>query len=304
MATSRLALDEALDLFLTAMLAEGASQNTVTTYRETVGRFIQFVREQGCESVQDVDTATLRLWMIRCREQGLSPHSLYNYFRHPRRWFNWLLQEGLIQETLFSRMKAPRVPQGVKRALSEQEIRQLRNACNGKHWMNLRDKALILLLLSTGLRAAEAHQLRVGDTDKDALLIRGKGNKQRVVPLLPQVRLALKRYVTACPYIRPHEKDARLCWGSHAVPLTCDGLKQCVRDTARRAGLTTFGPHTLRRTCATRLLQDGASVEHVRLLLGHSDYSVLRHYLNLTESDLRQTIQQHNPLKNIKETGR
>lgn len=291
---------DATQLFLTGLQAEGATDNTIKDYDTVLKQFVRFLQEQGCQTVQDVTPAHIRQWIIHKREQGVSSHTLFNAYRLPRRWFNWLLQEGVLDSNPFAKVPKPKLEQVVKRALTDDEIRRLLRTQNSKHWLTLRDRALVTLLLSTGLRAMEAHQLKVKDANGDALLIKGKGGKQRIVPLTPQARLAIKRYLVACPH-RPQPDDP-LWWGNSGA-LTLDGLKQAVRDLGARAGIQ-CGAHQLRRTFATRLLQSGASMEHVRLLMGHSDYTVLRQYLHLSGDDLRETIKQHNPLRNIKETRR
>lgn len=289
-------LDETVKLFLTALQAEGVSPTTLRNYQQTLKMFHNFLRGLGCNTLQDVQTHHIRQWLIHKREQGVGGFQVFNCYRLPRRFWRWCIREELVDSDPFEKVSKPKVPQVVKSPLTDEEVNRLLGACKGKHWLQLRDRALVILLLSTGLRACEAHALKVKDIEGDALLIKGKGNKQRMVPLTPQARLAMKRYILACPH-KPSGDDP-LWWGNSGR-LTLDGLKQAVRDLGTRAGVR-VGTHKLRHTFATRLLQSGASMEHVRLLLGHSDYTVLRQYLHLTEADLEQTVRQHNPLKGVR----
>lgn len=294
METVRLA--ETVKLFLVALQAEGVAPTTLRNYRHMLKMFTEYLHGLGCETLHDVQTHHIRQWLIHKREQGVGGFQVCNCYRLPRRFWRWCIREELVDSDPFGKVSKPKVPQVVKPALTQDEIDRLLNACRGRHWLQLRDRALVILLLSTGLRAMEAHALKVKDVEGDSLLIQGKGNKQRMVPLTPQARLALKRYLLACPY-KPTGDDP-LWWGNSGR-LTLDGLKQAVRDLGTRAGVR-CGAHRLRHTFATRMLQDGASMEHVRLLLGHSDYTVLRQYLHLTEADLDRTMKEHNPLKGVR----
>ncbi len=290
-------LSQLLDLFLRALRAEDASERTLTNYRDMLKQFVAFLADQGCEDLTDVQPMHIREWLIYKKEQGISSAHLYNCYRVPRRFWNWCLAEELVEHDPFARVQKPRLEHVVKHALSDEEIHRLLNACSGKHWLMRRDRALILLLLGTGLRIMEAHQLSVQDVQGDAILVRhGKGKKQRMVPMPTQVKLAISKYLLVCPY-RPKLEDP-LWWGLYG-PLTLDGLKQAVRAAGERAGIK-LGPHQLRRTFATRMLAAGASMEHVRLLMGHSDYTVLRQYLHLTEQDLRKASEQFNPIAKLK----
>jgi integrase/recombinase XerC len=159
-----------------------------------------------------------------------------------------------------------------------------------------------LLLLDTGLRIHEAHALTVEDASQDTVLIRGKGGKQRVVFLSHEVRLAIRRYLNACPY--PLQEDSPLWWGEQGA-LTLYGLKRAVRRIGKRAGLKRpLGAHAFRRTFATWSLRNGIDLEQLRQLMGHSDYTVLRQYLALVEADLKRAHQQHSPLNNLRKRER
>jgi site-specific recombinase XerD len=181
-------------------------------------------------------------------------------------------------------------------------VEQILQACDGKDWLRLRDKALILLLLDTGLRIHEAHKLTVADAQQETVLIRGKGGKQRVVFLSAEVRLAIKRYLKACPY--PLTDESPLWWGRNGA-LTLWGIMEVVEKIGKRAGLKRpLGAHAFRRTFATWSLRSGIDLEQLRQLMGHSDYSVLRQYLSLVEADLKRAHQQHSPLNNLRNRKR
>jgi site-specific recombinase XerD len=291
-----LRLSQAVDLFLRSILAGDNSIRTVETYRDMLAKFVAFMEDRGCHSLGDVQAPDIREWLIFKKQQGISSAHLYNCYRIPRRFWNWCLSEEYVDYDPFARVAKPKAEQQVKQALSDDQIKALLKACEGRHWLMRRDRALILLLLGTGLRIQECHQLRVCDVQGNSVLVHGKGKKQRVVPLPPQASLAIHKYLASCPY-RPGQEDP-LWWGN-AGRITLDGLKQAVRAVGERAGMK-LGPHMFRRTFATKLLAAGVSMEHVRLLMGHSDYGVLRQYLHLAQSDLEEAIRKYNPLNGLK----
>ncbi len=282
-----LSLEEALELWLEALRASGASSATLTTDRHTVSRFVRFLRPWAT-TLDEVQPAHIRKWLLSRMDMGLRPASVHNYYRIPRTFWRWCLREQLTTNDPFRLVDPPKVQPVPQPALTKEELdRLLATWKQGKGWYARRAYALCLLLVSTGLRIHEAHQLRVADSSKEQVVIRGKWNKERVVILSPEVRLALHRYVKAY-HLHELEPDDPLWWGQFG-PLTLDGLKQVVRDAGAKAGLK-IGPHTLRRTFATNALRSGMSMEAVRILMGHADYRILQQYLSLTTEDLKSEL--------------
>jgi site-specific recombinase XerD len=288
----------ALELWLEALDAKGCSRNTLACYRYYLQPFVEFLARQGLTTLDAVQPLHIRRWLLSRREQGVSPKTLRNSLAFPEVFWNWCVREGLTENNPFAKVEKPKVPPKVKPALTPDEVEQILHACEGKDWLRLRDKALVLLLLDTGLRIHEAHKLTVADAKQNCLLIRGKGGKQRVVFLSAEVRLAINRYLKACPYPL---KDESPLWQGERGALTLDGIKLAIRKLGKRAGLQKpLGAHAFRRTFATWSLRNGIDLEHLRQLMGHSDYGVLRQYLALVEADLKQAHQQHSPLRNLR----
>lgn len=292
-------IEQAFELWLEHLHAWGASQKTLRNYRCEVGQFIRYLTHtRNLASLDSVQPLHIRKWLVYRRQQGVSETQIHNDYRKPRAFWNWCLREGLTEQNPFAKVEKPKAPPKLKPALTPEEIEQILQACDGKDWLRLRDKALILLLLDTGLRIHEAHKLTVGDARQECLLIRGKGGKQRVVFLSHEVRLALRRYLKACPY--PLTDESPLWWGRYGT-LTLHGLLEAIQKIGKRAGLPKhLGAHIFRRTFATWSLRNGIDLEHLRQLMGHSDYAVLRQYLALVEADLKQAHQQYSPLRNLR----
>ena len=291
------------ELWLESMQARGLAPKTIANYRLEVGQFLRFLHEHlNLTTLDAVRPHHIRKWLIHRQQQGVSNRQLRNDYQSPATFWRWCLREELTTNNPFAKVEKPRQLPTLKPALTPDEVEQILQACDGKDWLRLRDKALILLLLDTGLRIHEAHKLTVADAQQETVLIRGKGGKQRVVFLSAEVRLAIKRYLKACPY--PLTDDSPLWQGVNGA-LTLWGIMEVVEKIGKRAGLPKpLGAHTFRRTFATWSLRSGIDLEQLRQLMGHSDYTVLRQYLSLVEADLKQAHQQHSPLNNLRKHTR
>ena len=293
---------ECHNMWLESMQARGLAPKTLAIYRLEVGQFLRFLHELNLTTLDAVRPVHIRKWLIHRQQQGVSNRQLRNDYQSPATFWRWCLREELTTNNPFAKVEKPRQLPTLKPALTPDEIDALLRACDGKEWLRLRDKALILLLLDTGLRIHEAHNLTVEDASQDTLLIRGKGGKQRVVFLSAEVRLAIKRYLKACPY--PLTDDSPLWQGMNGA-LTLWGIMEVVEKIGKRAELPKpLGAHTFRRTFATWSLRSGIDLEQLRQLMGHSDYTVLRQYLALVEADLKRAHQQHSPLNNLRNRKR
>ncbi|GIV15864.1 MAG: tyrosine recombinase XerD [Armatimonadota bacterium] len=294
-------LCQVLHLWLEACASKGVSRKTLKTYRTQVEPFVFYLVSQGCATLDDVTPQHIRRWLLYWREQGVSAETLWDYYRNPRTFWNWCVREGLTEHNPFAKVEPPRRARTVKQALSPEEVEKLLRACEGKHWTDLRNRALVLCLVSTGLRVHEALSLTVGHASQETVVITGKGNKQRVVVLSVELRLALQRYLKALKAQRKLNLDASspLWWSTTGKPMTLDGLKVTIRKLGAKAGMK-LGAHCLRRTFGTWCIVNGMNPQVVKEFLGHSDLSTTMLYLNLTERDLLEAYRAHDPLRLLK----
>ncbi|GIV20231.1 MAG: tyrosine recombinase XerD [Armatimonadota bacterium] len=294
-------LCQVLHLWLEACASKGVSRKTLKTYRTQVEPFVFYLVSQGCATLDDVTPQHIRRWLLYWREQGVSAETLWDYYRNPRTFWNWCVREGLTEHNPFAKVEPPKRSRTVKQALSPEEVDTLLRACEGKHWTDLRNRALVLCLVSTGLRVHEALSLTVGHASQETVVITGKGNKQRVVVLSVELRLALQRYLKALKAQRKLNLDASspLWWSNTGKPMTLDGLKVTIRKLGAKVGMK-LGSHCLRRTFGTWCIVNGMNPQVVKEFLGHSDLSTTMLYLNLTERDLLEAYRAHDPLRLLK----
>ena len=278
-------LQELVDFYLLRCEVEGKSPQTVRAYRETLGRFLRSV---PVEHAADVTTEHLYCYLARFTQ--LSLETRHRYFREVRCFFNWLVDTGELDENPFRGTRNVRLPQRIVQPLSPAEIERLLAACGPETAVGVRDRAMVLCLLDTGVRCSELVQLSLDDLDLAARRLRirhGKGNKQRVVPFAARCLAALDAYLAVRgrhggPLFVAARGDGRLL---PAQALRPNGLKQMLRRLGRRAGVAKVHAHRFRHTFATWAIEHDARELDVQYLLGHSSPDMVRRYSSTYRSE-------------------
>ncbi len=270
-------LGTAVDLFLAAKAAEGASPNTVEWYRYITSRAVR--RLGPGRPLDGVGAPELRAWLLELRET-LSPESVAGFVRGLKAFGNWCAAEELGEAAGFRALRRPRVPRRLIAPFTDAELQGMLALAEP------RDRAVVLLLLDTGLRLAELLQLRVGDLRPDGTVrVMGKGSKERIVPIGATARRAVVRYI-AGRGAASRPGDA-LFVGARGAPIERRMLQKAIADLGRRAGVgTRCSPHTFRHTFARSFLVNGGDVFSLQQILGHTTLDMVRRYVSLTEADL------------------
>lgn len=269
-------LGAAVDLFIAAKAAEGASGRTLEWYRMITGRAVR--RFGHDRPVDRIAAAELRVWLLELRET-LAPESIAGYVRGLKAFGNWCNAEELAAAAGFRALRRPHVPQRLIAPFSTGELERLLALADP------RERALTLLLLDTGLRLAEVASLRVGDIRPDGTIrVLGKGSKERIVPLGTTARRALIRYVAGRDPVGPADP---LFVGRYGERLSRRGIQYAIARLGRRAGVgTRSSPHTFRHTFARGYLVNGGDVFSLQQILGHATLDMVRRYVSLSEADL------------------
>lgn len=281
----------AVQMFLQAKRCEWSTERTAVWYAHQLRLLDEYLRQTGRECI---DETVIREFINR-RKQGTSLHTAHGTFRALHCFFRWCVAEGLTDTDLMRHTKPPRTPEPIKPILHEQDLhRILQHAGDG--WIGERNRALILCLLDTGARIAEACRMRVRDVKSDRAEVLGKGGKARTLYLSARTRAAILRYLNACPY---HLQEDDPLWQGLYGPLTPHGCSVILHNIGKRAGIPWFRPHCLRRTFATWALQDGMDMESLRLMLGHSDIRTTERYIRMDDAHLRETHHRFSPLNRL-----
>lgn len=258
------------DIFQMAGKVEGKSPKTIEHY--------QYVADQFFKVVQHVTPATIRAYFATLQARQLSPFTIHGHYRCLKAFFNWLVREERLDRSPMWNIKAPKIPNLVIKPFATEDILAMLAQCRKGRFVDLRDRAILLIFLDTGLRKSEMANIQLADIDIEAgtIKVMGKGSKERFVRMGRAARTALLRYLLKRTDVLPC-----LWLSEERRPLTHYGIQQVIRRLCLYAGITgrKKGPHTLRHTSATLNRRNGMTIEQVQTMLGHSSPETTRKYL-------------------------
>lgn len=290
---------ELLQDFLAYLVLERSlSSNTSNAYRVDVGHLFDFLHERHI-SLTEVSENDLHLLLTTLRDLGISPRSQARLIAGMRSFFKFLRMEGYIVNDPSELIESPQLNRELPDVLSVEEIDAMIAAIPSGKDESLRNHAIIETLYGSGLRVSELVATRISRIDlKEALMIvDGKGNKQRLVPVSPTAVDLITEYLHARSLlkIQPSGQDI-LFLNRRGAPLSRVMVFYIIRDLAALAGIQkTVSPHTLRHSFATHLLEGGANLRAIQEMLGHESISTTELYLHLDRSRLRRELLEHHP---------
>ncbi len=290
-------MDKAVDAFLEMLAAErGAARNTILAYGRDLADFAAFARARG-QGVEQADAATLQAYMGAMTAQGLNPRSAARRLSTLRQFHRFLLRDGRRTDDPTTLLDTPRLPQTLPKYLTEAEVDALLAVAETKPGRpGALARAVLEILYASGLRVSELLALPRATLSADAalLLIKGKGGRERLVPLSDRARTAARTLIaetdTASRWLFPG-RDPR-------QPLTRQTFFLMLKQIALEAGLdpARVSPHVLRHSFASHLLAHGADLRSLQMLLGHADISTTQIYTHVQAERLRQLVEAHHPL--------
>jgi integrase/recombinase XerD len=281
----------------------GLSRNTLEAYRSDLQQLGAHLAARGVGALE-AGHADLAAWLTALatgsdERPPAAPATLQRKTACLRSFYRHLRREGLVEHDPTAELRAPRKQPRLPKVLSRDEIAALLAAPRGTEPPALRDRALLELMYACGLRASEAIGLDVGDVDLHAGLLRtrGKGRKERMVPVGRQAVEALRAYLQrGRPKLVGLRDERRLFVNQRGGGLTRQGLYKIVQGHARAAGLADrMSPHTLRHTFATHLLAGGCDLRALQEMLGHADIATTQMYTHLSAGRLRDAYDAAHP---------
>lgn len=266
------------------------SFHTVSAYRRDLQQFISFTGND----IKDVDLDLLRKYLFFLKEKHYSPGSIARKIAAIKSFFNFLSRRGYLKKNPSLLLHAPKLPERLPSFLTYEEVEKILLAANGKDESGLRDRAIMELLYSSGLRVGELVSLKISDINipEGTIRVKGKGNKERIVPVGSYALNVLFEYLSMrkdsrCPYVFLNKKKGAL---------TARSVERIIKKYAKLACITKkITPHTFRHSFATHLLDRGADLRTVQELLGHSDISTTQIYTHVTVQRLREFYQKYHP---------
>lgn len=289
-------LERAVAAWLTHLQHErGHADKTLEAYARDVRQFLAVLARQlgypPClADLARLDLKTFRSFLAARRRDGAVSRSLARSLSALRQLFRWLEAQELVENRAILQLAMPKVPHSVPKPLTVAKAADVVDlgAATQLDWVEARDAAVLLLLYGCGLRIAEALSLTPKDAptaDRDVLRIKGKGGKERLVPVLPVVREAIARYIALCPYsLEPGEPLFRGAKGGPLSPRIIQLVMQRLRDVLDLPATAT--PHALRHSFATHLLSAGGDLRQIQELLGHASLSTTQAYTEVDRDRL------------------
>ena len=279
-------------------IEKGRSVKTVENYDHYLSRFLEFSKISDPADITDTKLREYRLWLNRqeARKGEWLKKKTQNYYLIALRAFLKYLAKRGVKSASPEAIELAKVPERHIDVMTSSELDRLLQMPEGDDLKNLRDKAILELLFSTGLRVSELCSLsREIDLSRDELSVRGKGEKVRVVFISPEAKDAAKAYLKArgdiddALFISHHKAGAKAEENQKSLRLTSRSVERIVAFYAKKAGISAkVTPHVLRHSFATDLLQNGADLRSVQAMLGHSNISTTQIYTHVTDKGLRE----------------
>ena len=280
------------------------SQNSVTSYKNDLSKFFIFFQDYiekniGLEEIESIKISEFRSFLTYRRNSEISSNSIARNISAIKSFFRFLIKNNKIKESSVFNLKSPKLKKSIPRPihvdLAIQVIKQAEEIEDEK-WIGLRNKAILILLYGCGLRISEALSLNYDDIqNEDHILIKGKGEKERIVPMMPYIKKGIENYLEACP--KEIISGEALFIGKRFSRLSPRIIQYALEKIRTALSLPeTATPHALRHSFATHLLDSGGDLRTIQELLGHSSLSTTQKYTKVETSKLLDIYKKSHPL--------
>jgi len=293
-------LSKLIDQFLNYLLVEkGLSRATLESYSADLLRYADFMQQAGQDTVSAEDTALILKHLINLRNEGLGARSRARHLVSLRGFYRFLAHEKVLPLDPSKLVDLPKTTLKLPDVLSQAEVQRLLNAPDGLKPSGLRDAAMLEVLYAAGLRVSELISLKVQDVQLEAGFVRvmGKGSKERIVPIGQYAREKVLFYLEHARARMVKERSSPYLFVARAGrPLTRQGFWKLLHRYARAAGLyKKVTPHSLRHSFASHLLEGGADLRAVQVMLGHADISTTQIYTHVASDRLKELHRRFHP---------
>ena len=297
-------LEQAVFSYLDARRASGVmSDHSLRGYQQDLQSFVGYATRHGVENVAAVDTEVIRSWLWSQANQGVAPKTLQRRVSSVKGFAAWAHRQGHTHSDIGAGLHQPKAPKRLPRVLTESQLGEIFDLLDARadtgDPVGLRDRAIVELLYSSALRVSELCGLKLASVDAAERTIRvlGKGNKERVVPMGQPAHLALEAYLEAGrPVLLAGDHSERIFLNTRGQPLGTRTVYQLIAGLLEPyPGNGPKGPHTLRHSAATHLLDHGADLRSVQELLGHESLATTELYTHVSVERLRSAYDQAHP---------
>ncbi|GAB5450487.1 MAG: site-specific tyrosine recombinase XerD [Halioglobus sp.] len=289
-----------IERYIDAMWMEkGLSDNTLSSYRRDLRQFNEWQVHSSGQSLLQASRASLQQYLGYRLQQGQSPRSSARFLSCARGFYHYLLREGRITVDPTLDVDSPRLGRPLPKSLSERDVERLLAAPDLEQALEFRDRTMLELLYACGLRVSELVSLRVSQISLNQGVVRvfGKGSKERLVPMGEEAMDWLQRYLGGARGELLHDRPSEIVFPSRrGTQMTRQTFWHRIKLYAQRAEIKQpLSPHTLRHAFATHLLNHGADLRVVQMLLGHSDLTTTQIYTHVAQQRMQELHAEHHP---------
>ena len=293
-------MDDLLDSFLSYLVVEkGLSENTLESYGRDLKKFLLFIKSRGITSAREIKYGDILDFMTRSREEGLNATTIVRSMVSVKQFFKYLLSEKVLSEDPTAHIKTPKMKKAIPGVISLDDVESILGAPDESTPEGLRDAAMLEILYATGIRVSELIGLKLNDVNFELgfVVVYGKGSKERVVPIGDKAREKLLTYLRdSRPALLKGREAKALFVTRRGAGMTRQGFWKIIKAQALKAGVTKkISPHTLRHSFATHLLERGADLRTIQVMLGHSDISTTQIYTHVESERLKEIHKKYHP---------
>ncbi|MFO7965425.1 MAG: site-specific tyrosine recombinase XerD [Desulfobacterales bacterium] len=293
-------LDTLADQFTNYLLVEkGLSAKTIESYSRDLVRFFNFLEENGIDDIRDTDTTVILGHVIHLRKSGLEARSRARHLVAIRGFYRFLIREKMLDHDPAARVDLPKSTLHLPEVLTTGEVYRLLDAPDVHTPTGLRNAAMLELLYAAGLRVSELVTVKRHDVNLEMGFVRvfGKGSKERIVPIGQSAKDRIRDYMqTALPLLLKNVTSHYLFVARAGKPMTRQGFWKLLKQYGIKAGIgKKLTPHTLRHSFATHLLEGGADLRSVQIMLGHADIATTQIYTHVARDHLIKIHKQYHP---------
>jgi len=293
-------VEQLLDQFLHYIVVEkGLSKNTIDAYSHGLNRFLDYLRKKGIQEISSVSKFDVRAFLLVLKKQGLSTKTVLRNLVAIRTLFQFLIREGILEANPIEELESPKIAKTLPEILTLKEVEQLLEQPNPQTPMGIRDRAMLEVLYATGMRVSELTQLPMNQVNLEGgyVLVFGKGSKERIIPLGSEAMKWVAFYLKAAREKLAKRKESPFLFINRmGSGMSRQQVWKTIKTYGRRAGIQKrITPHLLRHSFASHLLEGGADLRSVQMMLGHVDISTTQIYTHVTGERLKKIHQRYHP---------
>lgn len=293
-------IDQWVDQYISHLIVEkGLAAKTIEAYTADLSAFLQFLKSQEIDRLDEADTTAILKYLIDLRKTGRGSRTRARHLVTIRGFYHFLAQKGIMSENSAKMVDLPKSGLKLPDVLSQEDVALLISTPDRNRPLELRDAAMLETIYAAGLRVTELIQLQMGAVNLEAGFVRvlGKGSKERIVPIGGKASECLRHYLAqGRPRLLSGQISRFMFVARAGKPMTRQGFWKLLRRYALQAGITKrVTPHSLRHSFATHLLEGGADLRAVQMMLGHADIATTQIYTHVAQQRLIEVHRHYHP---------